>query len=412
MYAAAGGASIASRRKQKRLHLNKQQASAQSAAAAAVRNRITGGINDTTATTHATKFSRSHVPILHPTHPSLPLNQPASSSTTTCAFHSSHEHHRHRRRFRHHHHYHHHHHHHHHHRQQPDKIVSNFLAPPISPIQFPISPPPLSLESPNSLTHPFKSSNFPFPPPSFLDLRVSPSTSELQCGSQTSGKAAWQGCSRPSPLPLSPASPLGSRGGYKTKQCEAHRRWMKRNRIRDASYCYGSSEDDDEGSSSAGRRRPEVNAAVNTVLYAGLGTTALGLVISFVGTGEKGFLSPELRMVGPSLLCAGFLCCLLRILLCLCLCRCCGDCRWKPCRVVIVDKDKMRKSDKSNATTSTGQNTTSLLPESQSNNREMTTTKITTLTKASMPQRTTSLSNNTWPVKGHELLLSPAQLPE
>lgn len=54
----------------------------------------------------------------------------------------------------------------------------------------------------------------------------------LQCGSQTSGKAAWQGCSRPSPLPLSPASPLGSRGGYKTKQCEAHRRWMKRNRVK------------------------------------------------------------------------------------------------------------------------------------------------------------------------------------
>ncbi|KAK0167987.1 hypothetical protein PV327_001832 [Microctonus hyperodae] len=171
MYAAAGGASIASRRKQKRLHLNKQQASAQSSsAAAAIRNRITGGINDSTATTHATKFSRSHVPILHP-----PTHQPSSS--TTCAFHSSHEHHRHRRRYRHHHHY---HHHHHHHRQQPDKIISNFLAPPISPIQFPISPPPLSLESPNSLTHPFKSSNFPFPPPSFLDLRVSPSTSELQ----------------------------------------------------------------------------------------------------------------------------------------------------------------------------------------------------------------------------------------
>ncbi|KAK0167986.1 hypothetical protein PV327_001831 [Microctonus hyperodae] len=117
-------------------------------------------------------------------------------------------------------------------------------------------------------------------------------------------------------------------------------------------------------------------------------------------------------MVGPTLLCAGFLCCLLRILLCLCLCRCCDDCRWKPCRVVIVDKDKVRKSDKSNATTSTGQNTTSLLPESQSNNREMTTTKITTSTKTSMPTRTTSLSNNTWPVKGHELLLSPAQLPE
>lgn len=54
----------------------------------------------------------------------------------------------------------------------------------------------------------------------------------LQCGGQGPGKAAWQGCARPSPLPLSPASPQGSRGeGYKTKQCEAHRRWMKRNRV-------------------------------------------------------------------------------------------------------------------------------------------------------------------------------------
>jgi len=49
----------------------------------------------------------------------------------------------------------------------------------------------------------------------------------FQCGGQgPGGKAAWQGCSRPSPLPLSPTSP-----GYRTKQCEAHRRWMKRNRV-------------------------------------------------------------------------------------------------------------------------------------------------------------------------------------
>lgn len=40
----------------------------------------------------------------------------------------------------------------------------------------------------------------------------------------------------------------------------------------------------------------------NAFLYFGLGTVALGLVISFVGTGEKGFKTIELRLIGPSLI--------------------------------------------------------------------------------------------------------------
>lgn len=40
----------------------------------------------------------------------------------------------------------------------------------------------------------------------------------------------------------------------------------------------------------------------NAFLYVGLGTVALGLVISFVGTGEKGFKTVELRLIGPSLI--------------------------------------------------------------------------------------------------------------
>lgn len=40
----------------------------------------------------------------------------------------------------------------------------------------------------------------------------------------------------------------------------------------------------------------------NAVLYIGLGTIALGLVIAFVGTGEKGFKTVELRLIGPSLI--------------------------------------------------------------------------------------------------------------
>jgi len=40
----------------------------------------------------------------------------------------------------------------------------------------------------------------------------------------------------------------------------------------------------------------------NAFLYVGLGTVALGLVIAFVGTGEKGFKTTELRLIGPSLI--------------------------------------------------------------------------------------------------------------
>ncbi|XP_012228076.1 protein tweety [Linepithema humile] len=408
MYAAAGGASIANRRKQKRLQLNKQ----------------------------------TPVNVVPPRLKGVP---PGSRQQQQQHQHHHHQHqHQHHHQFHHHHqHQHNHHHHHHHHptkfATRPHQVASASQAPrahpqaptstssssaafhsaiddrrrradhrksqqvvPVSPIQFPISPPPLSLESSASATTcppASKPSNFPFPPPSILDLRVSPPTSELQCGGQgPSGKAAWQGCSRPSPLPLSPISP-GCRGdayNARTKQCEAHRRWMKRNRIRDASYCYGSSGEDDEedDSSNAIRQRGEVSAAVNTVLYVGLGTTALGLVISFVGTGEKGFLSPQLRLVGPSLLCAGLLCCLFRVLLCLCLCRC-GQCRWRFCHVASQKKEKARKAD-----THPGPGTlptASLLSPMQQQERPC----------AAPTSRSVSPAT-----KGHELLLSPAQLPE
>lgn len=218
-----------------------------------------------------------------------------------------------------------------------------------------------------------------------------PSRTFQYCGGQTSSKAAWQGCNRPPHLG-SPVSPQGSREGYKTKQCEAHRRWMKRNRIRDASYCYGSSgEDDEEEGGSGARRTGEVSAAANTLLYAGLGTTALGLVISFVGTGEKGFLSPELRLIGPSLLCAGLLCCFLRVFLCICLCPC-GHCRWKPCPCVSKKNRKKHKEEVSSPEPS--------LP---------TASLLSPLSQPAMPSSSCIVSPVT---RGRELLLSPAQLPE
>ncbi|KAG8225927.1 hypothetical protein J437_LFUL005963 [Ladona fulva] len=58
--------------------------------------------------------------------------------------------------------------------------------------------------------------------------------------------------------------------------------------------------------------------AATALLYVGLGTVAVGLVISFVGLGEKGFKTLELRMIGPCLVLSGLLLCLLRIFLCTC----------------------------------------------------------------------------------------------
>ncbi|KAG5867217.1 hypothetical protein JTB14_020706 [Gonioctena quinquepunctata] len=58
------------------------------------------------------------------------------------------------------------------------------------------------------------------------------------------------------------------------------------------------------------------SAAANALLYVGLGTTAIGSVIFFVGTGEKGFKTLELRLIGPTLIACGLLCCLIRVLLC------------------------------------------------------------------------------------------------
>lgn len=59
----------------------------------------------------------------------------------------------------------------------------------------------------------------------------------------------------------------------------------------------GSSDDDDFLGALRGP-----SSFANAFLYVGLGTVALGLVILFVGTGEKGFKTLELRMIGPSLI--------------------------------------------------------------------------------------------------------------
>ncbi|XP_046394550.1 uncharacterized protein LOC124162164 isoform X2 [Ischnura elegans] len=140
----------------------------------------------------------------------------------------------------------------------------------------------------------------------------------------TWGKAAWQEqrgataavsqglgptavARRQSSLPHTRPSLTDAAASHRCKASEAHRRWMKRNRIRDASsgeYSY-------YGGFRAG-------GAASALLYVGLGTVAVGLVISFVGLGEKGFKTLELRMIGPGLIVGGLLLCLLRIFLCTC----------------------------------------------------------------------------------------------
>ena len=52
------------------------------------------------------------------------------------------------------------------------------------------------------------------------------------------------------------------------------------------------------------------------ILYVGLGMISVGLVITFVGLGEKGFKTLELKLIGPSLVGCGVFFALLRVLFC------------------------------------------------------------------------------------------------
>ncbi|XP_060644922.1 mucin-5AC isoform X4 [Drosophila nasuta] len=97
-----------------------------------------------------------------------------------------------------------------------------------------------------------------------------------------------------------------------TKEIAPFPRYPPESWIQDASL--GGSSDDEDFLGVL--RGPSTFA--NAFLYVGLGTVALGLVIAFVGTGEKGFKTVELRLIGPSLIGLGLICCILRILFCIC----------------------------------------------------------------------------------------------
>ncbi|XP_047024123.1 uncharacterized protein LOC124633075 [Helicoverpa zea] len=159
-------------------------------------------------------------------------------------------------------------------------------------------------------------------PPSRVSAPLSDPPSPCELIECAAGRAAWAeaaalsvggGCAGAGGAARR-CSVLGDHPGARKGQTG---KWHRNNRVRDASYG-SSSESDGEADGVAGD-----TWGVARLLYAGLGTLALGLVVYFVGTGDKGFKTPALRLVGPSLIVAGLACCLLRILFCIFAKPCC-----------------------------------------------------------------------------------------
>ncbi|XP_040571674.1 uncharacterized protein [Lepeophtheirus salmonis] len=84
------------------------------------------------------------------------------------------------------------------------------------------------------------------------------------------------------------------------------------------------------------------NNNANVILYVGLGMIAIGLIITFVGLGEKGFQTLELKLIGPSLVGCGIFFALLRILFCT-VPSCFNSCAGKCCCVALNKKELEKK---------------------------------------------------------------------
>ena len=61
---------------------------------------------------------------------------------------------------------------------------------------------------------------------------------------------------------------------------------------------------------------PDHHGSLNVLLYIGLGMVAVGLVITFVGLGEKGFRTTGMQIIGPGLVGGGGVLAIVRIFLC------------------------------------------------------------------------------------------------
>ena len=66
----------------------------------------------------------------------------------------------------------------------------------------------------------------------------------------------------------------------------------------------------------ANLRSSRTTANLNILLYVGLGTVAVGLIITFVGLGEKGFKTVQLKMIGPGLVGCGLVLTIIRVISC------------------------------------------------------------------------------------------------
>ncbi|XP_068214906.1 uncharacterized protein [Palaemon carinicauda] len=121
----------------------------------------------------------------------------------------------------------------------------------------------------------------------------------------------------------------GKHGAGKLKAAENQKRRVNKNKVQDddvVPYNHDEDEDDegefigDSGAEASLEKSPDGHyrqtGVVNIVLYVGFGLVTLGLIITFVGIGEHGFKSPELQLIGPSLIGCGVLFCLLRLFFC------------------------------------------------------------------------------------------------
>jgi len=93
---------------------------------------------------------------------------------------------------------------------------------------------------------------------------------------------------------------------------------------------------------------PNGSDSANIILYIGLSMVAMGLTVTFLGLGEKGFKTLELKLIGPSLVGCGMFFTVLRILFCTVpafFSSCFACCRKKDDteELLEVDEDEKRK---------------------------------------------------------------------
>lgn len=96
---------------------------------------------------------------------------------------------------------------------------------------------------------------------------------------------------------------------HRLRADKAYKKWIERHRIGDS---LGSSYDSVHLTKS---KKKLVDTDI--VLWTGLTSLVTGTIVSFVGLGEKGFRSKELRLLGPVLSAFGLALCLVRVGLCL-----------------------------------------------------------------------------------------------